>query len=106
MQEWENEYNLPLIGIPQTITVIGPATFSFESLIREGKMTLRRDPVFEYAVNNVQLMVGQNGDRRPTKEKSTGIIDPCIAGIQATAIAIDKGAMDPPAYRTEADIVI
>ncbi len=106
LQDWEQNHDLPLIGIPQTITVIGPATFSFESLIREGKMTIRKDPVFEYAVNNVQMNVGQNGDRRPTKEKSTGIIDPCIAGIQATAIAIEQGAMLPPAYRTEEDIII
>lgn len=106
LQEWEQDYQLPIIGIPQTITVIGPATYSFESLIREGKLTLRRDPVFEHCVNNVQLMVGANGDRRPTKEKSTGVIDPCIAAIQATAIAIEAGAMQPPAYRTEADIVI
>ena len=106
LQEWEQTYDLPLIGIPQTITVIGPATYSFESLIREGKLTMRRDPVFEHCVNNVQLMVGANGDRRPTKEKSTGVIDAVIANIQATAIAIDRGAMTPPAYRTEADIII
>ena len=76
LQEWEQEYQLPLVGIPQTITVIGPATFSFESLVREGKMTIHKDAVLEHAIGNVQLMVGQNGDRRPTKEKSTGCIDP------------------------------
>ena len=106
LQEWEQDYNLPLIAIPQTITVIGPATYSFESLLREGKMTIRRDPVVEHTFNNVQILTSMNGDRRPTKEKSTGCIDPAIAGLQATAVAIEHGAMDPPAYRTQQDIII
>ena len=105
LQEWENEFDLPLIGIPQTIMVMGPATYSFESLIREGKMIMRRDPVLEHCVSCVQLMVGSNGDRRPTKDKSTGVIDAVIAGLQATAVAIEAGAMTPPAYKTSNDVV-
>ena len=105
LQSWEQEFDLPIIGIPQTITVIGPATFSFESLVREGNMTICKDPVLEHAVQNVVLLTGQNGDRRPTKDKSTGCIDPVIAGIQATAVAIEKGAMTPPAYKTSGDVV-
>ncbi len=68
-------------------------------------MTIRRDPVFEHAASCVVLQVGNNGDRRPTKEKSTGVIDPVIAGLQATAVAIEHGAMTPPAYSTESDII-
>ena len=105
LQSWENDHQLPLVGIPQTITVIGPATFSFESLIREGSMTIRTDPVFEHAASCVVLQVGNNGDRRPTKEKSTGVIDPVIAGLQAVAVAIEHGAMTPPAYSTNEDII-
>ncbi len=106
LQEWEQDYNLPLIGIPQTMTVIGPASFSWESLLREGKMTIRRDPVLEHCVSNVQIITDANGNRRPAKDKSTGVIDAVIAGVQATAVAIQAGAMTPPAYRTESDISI
>ena len=106
LQSWEQDHGLPIVGVPQTLTVIGPATFSWESLVRDGRMKLRHDPVLNYAVNNVQLQIGTNGDRRPTKERSTGMIDPCIAQIQATAIAIEQGALEPPAYRTEGDIAI
>ncbi len=105
LQDWEQNHELPIVGVPQTITVLGPATFSFESLIREGNLTIAKDPVLEHCFANVNLVVGQNGDRRPTKEKSTGCIDAVIAGIQATAIAIEQGAMTPPAYKTNEDVV-
>ena len=104
LQEWESDYDLPLIGVPQTVTVLGPATFSLESLIRENKMTFRRDPVLEHAFQNVNLVVGMNGDRRPAKDKATGCIDPVIASIQATAVAIEHGAMMKPAYRQDSDM--
>jgi len=103
---WENDHKLPLVGVPQTITIMGPATFTFESLIREKRITMRRDPVLEHSIGNVQLVTSHNGDRRVTKEKSTGVIDPVVAGIMSTAVAIEKGALKPPAYRTETDIVI
>ena len=106
LQEWEQEYKLPLIGIPQTAMVLAPATFATESLIREGNMTIRQDNCMSHCFNNVQMVIGPNGDRRPTKQKSTGCIDPAIAMIQATAVAIEAGALDPPAYRTDADICI
>ncbi len=69
-------------------------------------MVLQEDPVFMHAVGNVRLVTGINGDRRPTKEKSTGVIDPVIAALQATAIAIEHGALRPPAYRTDDDLII
>ena len=106
LQEWEQDHKLPLVGIPQTAMVLAPATFATESLIREGSMKIRKDVCFEHCMNNVQMVIGPNGDRRPTKQKSTGCIDPAIAMIQATAVAIEAGAMDPPAYRTDADICI
>ena len=106
LQEWEQTHKLPLVGIPQTAMVLAPATFATESLIREGSMKIRKDPCFEHCMNNVQMVVGPNGDRRPTKQKSTGCIDPAVAMIMATAVAIEAGALDPPAYRTEADIII
>ena len=106
LQEWEQVHNLPLVSIPQTTVVIGPATYAFESLIREGTMTIRRDPILEHCIQNVQLTTSVNGDRRPTKERSTGVIDAAIAGLQATAVAIEASAMQPPAYRTELDIAI
>ncbi|MDB4628064.1 terminase large subunit [bacterium] len=106
LQDWEQNHDLPLVGIPQTINVIGPATYTFESLVREKRMVLQEDPVFMHAVGNVRLVTGINGDRRPTKEKSTGVIDPVIAALQATAIAIEHGALRPPAYRTDDDLII
>ena len=106
LQRWEQEDKLPLVGIPQTAMVLAPAVFATESLLREGHMKVRKDPCFEHCMNNVQMVIGPNGDRRPTKQKSTGCIDPAIAMIMATAVAIEAGALDPPSYRTDADIVI
>ena len=106
LQEWEQKYKLPIIGIPQTITVLGPATLTLESLIREGNIRIRKDPCWKHCVASVALQEGVNGDRRPTKADSTGQIDAVIAALQALVISIEHGAMKPAAYRTAEEINI
>ena len=61
LQEFEQKHKLPLIGIPQTINVLGPATLTLESMIREGNIRIRKDPVWKHCVASVALHEGING---------------------------------------------
>jgi hypothetical protein len=45
-----------------------------------------------------------NGDRRVCKKKSTGIVDPIVAGIMVMGILIQEGAERPGAYADGTEI--
>ena len=106
----EEKYNpatdLPMHSIPQTVVALGPATYLFESMIRDGSIVLPDDPVTEYALANVKLETNVNGDRRPSKMRSGGIIDPVVAMIMLGSVLIKENAAKPGAYSTGGDIAI
>jgi phage terminase large subunit-like protein len=105
-QGWEQDLKIPIIGIPQTITMLGPALITLETLIREQQIKIRRDPCLRHCINSVGLIEGVNGDRRPCKNTSSGQIDPVIATLQALIVAIEHGAMKKPSYQTADQINI
>ena len=92
------ETDLPMWSMPQTIMVMGPSTYLAESYIRHRNLVLDEDLVVEYALANVQLEKNINGDRRPCKLKSMGIIDPVVAFVMLCGVLIREGAERPGAY--------
>jgi len=77
---------------------MGPSTYLAESYIRHKNLVLDEDLVVEYALANVQLEKNINGDRRPCKLKSMGIIDPIVAFVMLCGVLIREGAERPGAY--------
>ena len=95
---------MPMWSMPQTIMVMGPSTYLAESFLRHRNLVISPDPVVEYALANVQLEKNINGDRRPCKLKSMGIIDPVVAMVMLFGVIIREGAERPGAYSDVADI--
>ncbi len=98
--------DLPMWSLPQTIVSLGPATYLLESMIRNDEIRFAEDLVVEYALPNVQLQENANGDRRPCKMHSMGIIDPIVALVMLMAVLIREGAERPGAYANSEDIVV
>ncbi len=114
VQQWgdvEENYSplrgdLPMWSLPQTIVSLGPATYTLESMIRNDEIRFAEDPIVEYALPNVQLQENANGDRRPCKMHSMGIIDPIVACVMLVAVLIREGAERPGAYANTEDIIV
>jgi phage terminase large subunit-like protein len=111
IQKWgslEDSYNpdtdLPMWPLPQTIMSMGPSTYLLESLIRHKSIAMEQDDIVEYALANVQLEKNINGDRRPSKLRSMGIIDPVVACVMLCGVLIKEGAERPGAYFDAGDI--
>ena len=98
--------DLPMWSLPQTIVSLGPATYELESKIRNDSIRFAEDLVVEYALPNVQLQENANGDRRPCKMQSMGIIDPIVALVMLMAVLIREGAERPGAYAKHEDIAV
>lgn len=98
--------DLPMWSLPQTIVSLGPATYELESKIRNDEIRFANDLVVEYALPNVQLQENANGDRRPCKMQSMGIIDPIVAVVMLMAVLIREGAERPGAYAKFEDIAV
>ena len=98
--------DLPMWSLPQTIVSLGPATYLLESFIRNETVQFNEDAIVEYALPNVQLQQNTNGDRRPSKAHSMGIIDPIVAAVMLMAVLIREGAERPGAYAKLEDVVV
>lgn len=103
---YNRETDLPMEPTPQTIVTLGPATFLIESMLRSDQLQMQACPVVQYCLANVVLEENTNGDRRPTKAKSRGIIDPVVALIMLGANLIADGATQAGAYADPTDIAI
>ncbi len=97
-EKYNPETQLPMAKVPQTITTIGPATYLIEGMLRSDQIDLQDCPVAEYAKANVIMESNVNGDRRPSKVKSGGIIDPVIALCMAGHCLIVENMQRPGAY--------
>lgn len=103
---YNRETDLPMEPTPQTIVTLGPGTFLIESMLRSGQLAMQQCPVVGYCLANVVLEENSNGDRRPTKAKSRGVIDPVVALIMLAANLIADGATQPGAYADPGEIAI
>ena len=105
-EKYNPETELPMAKVPQTITTIGPATYLIEGMMRSGVVDIQDCPVAEYARANVQIETNVNGDRRPSKAKSSGIIDPIVAMCMTAHCLIVEGMQKPGAYGDSTDLAI
>jgi phage terminase large subunit-like protein len=105
-EKYNPETQLPMFKVPQTITTIGPATYLVEGFLRSGRIDLQDCPVAEYARTNVAMETNVNGDRRPSKARSGGIIDPVVAMCMAGHCLSVEGMQKPGAYQDGLDIAI
>ena len=96
VQDWEDE--LRMTPFPQSIVSMGPSTYLFESLIRDRRLNMQACPVVSYALSCVQLEENINGDRRISKSRSAGVVDPIVAATMVMGILIQEGADRPGAY--------
>ena len=113
LDDWgslENRYNpasdLPMDPVPQTVAALGPATYLLESMLRDGTIVVQDDPVVTYSLANVKLEQNVNGDRRPSKMRSGGIIDPVVAMVMVGSVLIKENAAKPGAYSAGGEIAI
>jgi phage terminase large subunit-like protein len=106
LQRWQDVAKIPLLEIPQTIQHIGPATMMFEHLVKRKKLNVRHDPIMNHCLSNVRIITGINGDRRPVKDRSTGVIDAIVSAILGVYTLSFHGGDQAGAYNDLSDIAI
>ncbi len=84
--------------IPQGIKSISPPMKELERLIRSHEMLHVRNPAARWCFGNVQCVVDDNENMKPTKKRSAGRIDITVAWIIAFATA----QLDPKPTLAEA----
>jgi phage terminase large subunit-like protein len=78
--------DVPLVPFGQGFKEMSPATDELERLCFEGKLRHGGHPVLTYCAANLKLETDASGNRKPTKQKSSGRIDVAVAAIMATAL--------------------
>jgi len=66
---------------------VSPSLTAFEALVLAGKLHHGGNPVLRWAVSNVAIDSDPAGNRKPSKLRSTGRIDPAVSAIYAVGIA-------------------
>jgi phage terminase large subunit-like protein len=86
---------LPVAEHSQSISMMAPASQTWQNLWVGRKIRHSNDPILRSACANAQAKVDDAGNVRPTKAHSRGLIDPLVAAIMAVhAWSLDQGA--PP----------
>jgi phage terminase large subunit-like protein len=76
---------VPLADFGQGFKDMAPAVDMFEALALEGRLVHGNHPLLMWAVSNIAIERDAAGNRKATKAKSIGRIDPAIAAIMAVA---------------------
>jgi phage terminase large subunit-like protein len=86
---------LPVAEHSQSLSMMAPASQTWQNLWVGRKVRHSGDPILRSACANAQAKVDDAGNVRPTKAHSRGLIDPLVAAIMAVhAWSLDQGA--PP----------
>jgi phage terminase large subunit-like protein len=78
---------VPLIPFGQGYRDLSPAVDRLEQLVEEGKLRHDTNPVLTMAAANAKVEMDAAGNRKISKRKSTGRIDPLVALTMAVGIA-------------------
>jgi phage terminase large subunit-like protein len=99
--------DLPLEPFGQGYQSMSPAVDEFERLVFDGKLRHGGAPVLTYCVANLKTESDAAGNRKPTKEKSSGRIDVAVAAIMSVA-TINRAPppIKPSVYSTRGLIAI
>jgi phage terminase large subunit-like protein len=87
--------DVPLVPFGQGYKDMAPAVDVLERLVEEKKLRHCGHPVLTMAVANAKAETDAAGNRKLSKKKSTGRIDPLIALTMALGVASRHGAAEP-----------
>jgi phage terminase large subunit-like protein len=90
--------NVTLVPFGQGFKDMGPAVDKLEGIVDEGKLLHANHPVLKMAAVNAKAELDAAGNRKLSKRKSTGRIDPLVA----LTMAIGVTARAPPPIDIEA----
>jgi phage terminase large subunit-like protein len=79
--------NVALVPFGQGYRDLSPAVDRLEQLVEEGKLRHDNNPVLTMAAANAKVEMDAAGNRKLSKRKSTGRIDPLVALTMAVGIA-------------------
>jgi phage terminase large subunit-like protein len=79
--------NVELVPFGQGFKDMAPAVDFLERLVMEGKLLHGAHPVLQMAVTNAKIEMDAVGNRKLSKRKSTGRIDPLVALVMAFGVA-------------------
>ena len=79
--------SITLVPFGQGFKDLSPAVDVLERLVEEGKLRHNNHPVLSMAATNAKVEVDASGNRKLSKRKSTGRIDPLVATCMAVGIA-------------------
>jgi len=74
-----------LVEVPQSARVIDPILSLVEQQLYENKLKHHKNALLDYCLRNTVISVNNFGQRRLSKAKSTGPIDPIVAMVLAAA---------------------
>ena len=80
-----SDHDLQVQKIQQSLTILTEPSKWLEKVICDGIILDDSNPVFAWAMDNVNIYKDSNDNYRPHKGKSKGRIDPVIAAINAAA---------------------
>jgi phage terminase large subunit-like protein len=90
--------NIELVPFGQGFKDLSPAVDVFERLVEQGKLRHDGHPVLKMAAANCRVEMDSAGNRKLSKRKSTGRIDPIVA----TCMAIGISARPAPVIDVQA----
>jgi phage terminase large subunit-like protein len=79
--------NVELVPFGQGYKDLSPAVDRLERLVEEGKLRHGNHPVLTMAASNTKIERDAAGNRKPSKRRSTGRIDPLVALTMAIGVA-------------------
>jgi phage terminase large subunit-like protein len=79
--------NVELVPFGQGFKDMAPAVDRLEQLIEEGKLRHANHPLLSMAAGNAKAELDAAGNRKLSKRKSTGRIDPLVALVMAIGVA-------------------
>src|SRR5262245_7435406 len=79
--------DVPLVEFGQGFRDMAPALDVLERLVVEGKLRHRGHPLLNWAATNARTEMDAAGNRKLSKRKATGRIDPLVALVMAVGVA-------------------
>lgn len=80
-----DEDGFDVYAFSQSYMAYGPATADFERMVLERRIKHNGDPVARWMMSNVTMEEDVNGNRKPSKRKSSDKIDGIVTAIMATS---------------------
>jgi phage terminase large subunit-like protein len=66
---------------------MSPSVTAFEAAVLDAKLAHGGNPLLRWSVSNVQIDLDPAGNRKPSKQRSRGRIDPAVAALTAVGLA-------------------